>query len=310
MNRTMRYLAGGAFIGLALGLPLTAAADATQHYVPGVEGIQAASVPPPGFYLRFYGVYYDSDDVKVDAISSDDGAIPGGGDSATVKAVVPRAIWITGQKFLGADYGMELIAPILDKSVDALGLSEGDSGIGDVYFGPLVLAWHGERYDAVAAAGYWTDAFGDYDDSNPVAAAASTSSGYSNVMLTLGGTWYLTADRGWAVSLLNRYETLASDIEHTDITPGDNWVAEWGISRNFSPALSVGLVGYDSIQVTEDDAPAGVPTPKDQVHAVGGQVSYRSTSLGMFFDAAFYKEYQAEHRPEGTTFRLIVTIPL
>uniref|UniRef100_UPI000382CB0C SphA family protein n=1 Tax=Arhodomonas aquaeolei TaxID=2369 RepID=UPI000382CB0C len=286
-----------------------ASADATQHYVPGVEGSLGASVPPPGFYLRTYGVYYDSDNVKVDAISDNDGEIPGGDDSATVRAVVPRAIWITDKQFLGADYGMEAIAPILDKDVDAMGLSESDSGLGDVFLSPLILAWHGERYDTVLAAGYWTDAFSDYDDDNPVAAAASVGQGYSNVMVTLGGTWYLTADRTWAVSLLNRYETMASEVEGSNITPGDNLVAEWGVSYDVNPALTLGLVGYDSWQLTEDDAPAGVPTPEDEVHAIGGQLTYRSKSLGMAFDAALYDEYDSKHRPEGTTARVIVTIP-
>nr|AIK66577.1 hypothetical protein [Arhodomonas sp. Seminole] len=308
MTHSLRWLGAG-FVAGALVLPATALADAVQHYVPGVEGNKAASVPPPGFYLRNYGVYYDSDDVKVDAISDNDGAIPGGDDSATVKAVVSRAIWITEHKVLGADYGMEAIVPILDKEVDAMGLSESDSGLGDVFLSPLILTWHGAQYDAVFAAGYWTDAFSDFYDDNPVAAAASAGQGYSNVMLTFGGTWYPTPERRWALSLLNRYETLASEIESTDIEPGDNWVAEWGISYDVNPALTLGLVGYDSWQLTEDDAPAGVPTPKDEVHAVGAQLSYRSKSLGMSFDAALYDEYHSEHRPEGTTARVIVTIP-
>jgi hypothetical protein len=159
------------------------------------------------------------------------------------------------------------------------------------------------------AAGYWTDVFSDYDDDNPVAAAASVGQGYSNVMITIGGTWYVTADRRWAASLLNRYETMASDIEGTDIEPGDNWVAEWGISYTFNQVITVGLVGYDSWQLSEDDAPSGTPTPKDEVHAVGGQLTYRSRLLGMTFDGALYGEYHSEHRPEGMTARIIATIP-
>ncbi|MCS4504989.1 transporter, partial [Arhodomonas aquaeolei] len=156
MTHCNRLVAAGLATAIAAALPAAASADATQHYVPGVEGSLGASVPPPGFYLRTYGVYYDSDNVKVDAISDNDGEIPGGDDSATVRAVVPRAIWITDKQFLGADYGMEAIAPILDKDVDAMGLSESDSGLGDVFLSPLILAWHGERYDTVLAAGYWT----------------------------------------------------------------------------------------------------------------------------------------------------------
>ncbi|MDZ7809445.1 MAG: transporter [Arhodomonas sp.] len=264
MKHSIRRLGAGLVAG-AFALPASALADAVQHYVPGVEGNKAASVPPPGFYLRNYGVYYDSDTVRVDTPSGD-GSLPVD-SSAEVFAVVPRAIWITEQKFLGADYGMELIAPILDKEVKVGGVRESDSGLGDVFFGPLILAWHGDQYDTVFAAGYWTDAFSDFYDDNPVAAASSAGQGYSNVMFTFGGTWYPAEDRRWAFSLLNRYETLASEVEGTDVEPGDNLVAEWGISYDVNPALTLGLVGYDSWQLEGDDAPAGVPTPKDEVQA-------------------------------------------
>ncbi|KLR58378.1 meta-pathway phenol degradation-like protein, partial [Diaphorobacter sp. J5-51] len=48
-------LAGG------LAAPL---AQAEGHYVPGVEGMQAASVPPPGFYYLGYLLNYDIDDFR------------------------------------------------------------------------------------------------------------------------------------------------------------------------------------------------------------------------------------------------------
>ena len=31
---------------------------AQAHYVPGVEGLKGASLPPPGFYVRDYNVFY------------------------------------------------------------------------------------------------------------------------------------------------------------------------------------------------------------------------------------------------------------
>jgi len=33
----------------------------TGHYVNGVEGIKAASLPPPGYYYRLYTVLYSAD---------------------------------------------------------------------------------------------------------------------------------------------------------------------------------------------------------------------------------------------------------
>ena len=51
-------------------LPLYASAGG--HYVPGVEGLQAASAPPPGLYYLAYLVDYDMDSFRA----------PGGGSAS------------------------------------------------------------------------------------------------------------------------------------------------------------------------------------------------------------------------------------
>uniref|UniRef100_UPI0013D3DC55 transporter n=2 Tax=Pseudomonadota TaxID=1224 RepID=UPI0013D3DC55 len=60
---------------------------------------------------------------------------------------------------LGADYGVEAIVPLVRTSltINAAGIADSRSGVGDVYVGPLVLGWHGAQWDAVAAAGMWLD---------------------------------------------------------------------------------------------------------------------------------------------------------
>ena len=42
-------------------------------------------------------------------------------------------------------------------TINAAGIADSRSGVGDVYVGPLVLGWHGAQWDAVAAAGMWLD---------------------------------------------------------------------------------------------------------------------------------------------------------
>ena len=39
------------------------AAQETTQYVNGVEGIKAATLPPPGVYYRLYGVFYTADEL-------------------------------------------------------------------------------------------------------------------------------------------------------------------------------------------------------------------------------------------------------
>src|SRR5450830_615151 len=137
----------------AVALAAALSAQAGGHYVAGVEGIQAASVPPPGTYYLGYLVDYNIEHLKAPGTSND---IPGS-NTGTVVALANRVVWISPYKFLGADYGMETIVPVLSTSLtfNTPGISETQSGIADVYVGPLVLGWHGGNWDAVAAAGVW-----------------------------------------------------------------------------------------------------------------------------------------------------------
>ena len=63
-----------AILGAALlALPQVIQAQPTAHYVPGTEGLKAASLPPPGIYLRDYNVFFYSDTLN----DSHGNSIPG-----------------------------------------------------------------------------------------------------------------------------------------------------------------------------------------------------------------------------------------
>ena len=163
-----------AALALLAGLsPL--AAQAEGHYVPGVEGIQAASAPPPGVYYLGYLVNYNINSFRAPGSSTN---LPGH-NSGTVTALANRFVWMTGHQVLGADYGVEAIVPLLRTSltINAAGISDSRSGVGDVYVGPLVLGWHGTQWDAVAAAGMWLD-------SGSTGQPASAGKGFKSTMLT------------------------------------------------------------------------------------------------------------------------------
>lgn len=271
------------------------------HYIPGVEGIGGATVPPEGLYYRGYAVHYD-----IRSINDQDGnAIPGDNDG-TVNALANRFVWITGHQFLGADYGMEAIVPIQDMSLEfsGLGLDADDSGLGDVFLGPLVLGWHGDRWDAVAAAGVWLDT-GDFDATSP----ASPGKGYRTTMLTLGGTWHFDEERRWSLSALSRYE-IKSHQDETNIRPGDSWLVEWVLSHRLSSGLELGLVGYDAWQLESDAASAA--GGKAEKHAVGAEAGYFWPDMGLGLRGAFYHEYDVASAggapiPEGNLLRLQLT---
>ncbi|MGE4534921.1 SphA family protein [Halomonas sp.] len=287
---------------LGTTLAATPALAVNGHYVPGIEGLSAAAAPPAGLYYRAYLMRYDIDsfrDAKGDAAP--------GSNSGSVNALAHRFIWMTGKTFLGADYGVETIIPMLDVELDldVAGRSFDDYGVGDVFVGPVILGWHGERWDATFAAGHWFDT-ADFDADNP----ASVGKGYGTTMLTLGGMWHLDAEKTWNVSALSRYE-VKTEQDETNITPGDSWLVEWGIGHRLENGLELGLVGYDAWQLEADEGAA--TTAKAERHAIGVEAGYLWPSAGVMLKGAAYHEYDAEGgglkglESEGDAIRLQLT---
>lgn len=266
------------------------------HYAAGIEGLKAASAPPAGTYYRGYLVHYD-----IDSVQGPGGDKLPGDNTGTVTALANRFIWITDKKFLGADYGMEAIVVGQRNSFDfrGLGFDETEAGVGDVFLGPVILAWHGQQWDSVFAAGYWFDT-GDYSSINPV----SIGKGFGSTMLTLGGAWHVNEARTWSLSALSRYE-IKTEQDETDVTPGDSWLVEWGISHQLAEGLDVALVGYDGWQLESDRGGNG--NAKVEQHAVGAEVAAVVPAIGAMLTGAVYTEYSNENRPEGELFRMSLT---
>ena len=282
-----------AALALLAGLsPL--AAQAEGHYVPGVEGIQAASAPPPGVYYLGYLVNYNINSFRAPGSSTN---LPGH-NSGTVTALANRFVWMTGHQVLGADYGVEAIVPLLRTSltINAAGISDSRSGVGDVYVGPLVLGWHGTQWDAVAAAGMWLD-------SGSTGQPASAGKGFKSTMLTGGLTYYFDTAKTLSGSALLRFERHGktdSGLRH-----GNQVTMEWGLGKAFGP-VQAGVVGYSQWQTSNDSGP-GASLNKSSRHALGAEVVY-PMAPGLALTGAVYKELRAEAgtgpQPKGSLVRL------
>ncbi|MFY0991717.1 SphA family protein [Halomonas sp. C05BenzN] len=288
---------------LGAGLLATSALAANGHYAPGIEGLSAAAAPPEGLYYRGYLLHYD-----VERFNDARGDAAPGRNEGTVTALANRFIWMTDKQFLGADYGMEAIVPMFDIEfdLDVAGSNRfSDKGVGDLFVGPVILGWHGERWDATFAAGHWFDT-ASFDAGNP----ASVGKGYGTTMLTLGGVWHLDADRRWNLSALSRYE-IKTEQEDTGITPGDSWLVEWGLGHRLANGLELGLVGYDAWQLEADDGAA--TGAKAERHAIGVEAGYLWPAVGVQLKGAAYHEYDAEAgglkglESEGDAIRLQLT---
>ena len=298
MNQSIPcFLLGAGLLALSGRLP--AQPIVAAHYPAGAEGIKGASLPPPGLYFRDYTFFYTADRFKNGPPEFD--------IFACLNA--PRLIWMTDWKIFGANYGMDVIVPFgyMDWEVSAPGgppgttVSDSYFGIGDIQIEPLLLSWHLPQVDLAAGYAVWAPT-GDFSPGRPDMLAK----GFWSHMLTFGSTFYLDAEKTWALSLLNRYE-FCHEQEQTDIKPGQVYTLEFGLSKALQPTLDVGLIGYWQQQTTDDRGGMTTSTGRDRKLGLGAEVSGLCPALGMFTSLRYAYEFDAADRPEGHLLTLTLT---
>jgi hypothetical protein len=280
-------------------LPGILQAQPSAHYVPGSEGIQAATLPPPGFYVRDYNYFYWAGQVNN---ASGHSAGPPNFEAFTY-ANIPRVIWICGtnSSFLGGNIGVDALLPLVDQHVRAGGFDSTTFGIGD-FFGEGTLSWHIKQFDFAVGSGVWAPT-GD-SPTQPSAPSTRVGGGYWTFMQTAGATWYIDDEKTWAVSALNRYE-FNTEQRDTHVTPGDAYTLEWGISKGVCKEADLGVVGYYQQQVT---ANSGSPaSSRNRVAAIGPEVNVVFPDLMLFVSLRYNYEFMAENRAQGNAITLTLT---
>jgi hypothetical protein len=296
MNRkipSVRLLLAGCVL-FALAAQVQGQLPVGSHYPAGAEGIKGASLPPPGVYLRDYNFFYSA--CSVDGLPVD----------ADIFAYVqaPRLIWMTDWKILGATYGMDVIVPFAYKNVSAT-FGDGDKfGLADFQIEPVLLSCHLQRFDFSGGYALWVPS-GEFSTSSPVKQLTSPGSGFWTHMFTLGGVWYPDSEKTWALSLLNRYE-INTEQDDTDITPGNMYTLEWGLSKTVYKGVDVGFIGYYQQLVTEDSGP-GSSSDKSHVVGIGPEIVGMIPKVNVTASLRYAYEVAVKDRPEGQLFTLTLT---
>lgn len=277
-------------LSAALGI---AAAQAQDHQYPiGVEGLKAGTLPPPGVYLRDYNLFYFAgtlNDYQGHKVPVD--------FDVFAYAQAPRLIWISELKILGANYGADMLVPFIYTDFRAP-FQASEFGLGDIFFEPITLSWHGKQFDAGVGYGFWAP-------TGESGAPADPGKGYWDQMFTLGGTWYPDTARTWNVSALARYE-ISSNTNPYDIRPGNMLSVEGGIGKNLAPTFMFGLAGYVQQQTTYSSG-ALASSQLTQVYGIGPEIEWVIPKWAFITSLRYIFELGSTGRPQGDTITLTLT---
>lgn len=299
MSNQLTKSIGGLLIAGLLTLANSTHAQESAHYVPGVEGIKGASLPPPGFWLRDYNVAYYADTLNAPNGSKVDGVDA----KAFIYANVPRLLWITDTKVLGGYLGLDALVPLQYTDLDIKAgphtvIDSSTFGIGDMF---VEGTWssHLKQFDLALGYGIWAPT--GNTEPPPTTRAGL---GYWTHMLTAGATWYIDNEKRWALSALNRYE-FSTEKEDTEQIPGQAYTLEWGASYGVTKTVDVGAVGYYQQQVNPSSGDSW--SNRNRVAAVGPEISAFFPKMMLGVSLRYEYEFMAENRLQGNTFTLTVT---
>lgn len=201
---------------------------------------------------------------------------------------------------------MDIIVPVLanSNSIDAYNFNDSDIGLGDICIEPLVLGWHMDRSDFTFALGINLPT-GEFDENE-----LTVGNGYFSGIMTLGATYYIDQAKSWTVSALSR-TLVYGEQDDTDITPGWEFIVEWGIGKEF--AVSKGLLirpalcGNAYWQMGEDSGP-GTTDDKGKNYALGAEINLFWLPPHLFqTNLRVLKDFGSEDEAEATRICLTFT---
>ena len=294
-----------AVVFCVLGLAGVALANpGTSSALNGVEDVFTGYLPPPGFHLLNYVLYYDGREIRDDDGHRIQGA------NATLVADAVRVIYAARDvRILGGRPAWHVVIPFVHKDLELPlpgGYAKSFSGLGDIYISPLILGWDFEETNFHVAAGL--DVImptGEYDKDYliPTPAGWSMNPNIGSHHWTFEPAFAATKIFGESGIILDAklmYDIHTEETD-TDIKTGDQFHMDYAATMQVDPALPlrVGVNGYYLTSLEKDKFKNNrIDGSKEQVFAIGPIVRYdfapvTSLTLKVLF------EQHVHNRPDG-----------
>jgi len=264
-----------------------------SHYPGGNDDFQAGALPPPGLYYLNYLMYYTADKLKDNA-----GRTVPVDFSLDATVDVLRFIYVTKKKLLGADVGMHIMIPVgyQHVSIDGPG-SQSKTGLGDIEFSPLVLAWHFNKNWHMIASVDIVAPTGAYDKDD----LSNIGRNYWTINPIVAFSYI--HDTGFEVS--GKFLYLINTVNSaTGYTSGQEFIVDYLVGQRIGN-WSIGINGAYYKQITDDsmrNEPSDFHGNKGQFFSIGPALQYNYKN--MCFNAKYQVDTSVKNKPEGEKFWL------
>jgi hypothetical protein len=290
---------------LSFFVAVTAEAQDLGHKLPGLLGLDAGRIPPPGLLLVDSVVSYKADELRdgkgnvipiegfeLNALSNATGflfttRLPEKDMLLTITAALPVARFST------------TVPDRPEASFDRFGLA-------DIYIQPVQLGWRKDKFDLVTAYAIYLPS-----GISPLAGGKGVSAGQVTHQFSVGGTTFRSDSRSLFVSALAGYE-LNLRKRNIDITRGDTFQIQGGAGVNrFHQTLELGIAGFGLWQVRDDrgsDLPPVLRGGRDRVLGLGPEAAILVKAIRSQFRIRYEWDAAVRSRPKGSVLVFGVNI--
>ena len=176
-----------------LCLALVSASPAQQlgHYIGGFTGLENGSSPPPGLYVASFGLVEPVDSIRG----------PRGNTvlkpNINVGGAIAAYSVTTEKKFLGAEYGLAFMVPVLNTRFNSnlFDVTDISAGLSDVLFMPINLGWTKGQANYTANYSFYAPT-GEFNPDS----ALNPGLGFWEHQIQAGLTYNLDKKKLWNVS--------------------------------------------------------------------------------------------------------------
>jgi hypothetical protein len=300
------------FLLLVICVDLVLAANSVDaqdlgHKLPGLIGLEAGKVPPPGLYLVDRLVSYDADELRDRrgaTIPVADlrllGRANGVGLSYTIQ--LPRRT---------TSFTMTAAAPLARLRLNIHDRPEANVdrfGLADIYIQPALLGWRLDRVDLVASYGLYLPT-----GTSPLAGGKGLSNGHVTHQFSAGGSIYNSKQRTFFVTALASYGANLRK-RRIDITRGDTLTIQGGAGTSlFNRVVEAGLAFHSLWQVRDDrgaELPVVLRGARDRVYGFGPDGAVMINAIQSQLRIRYEWDMGVRSRPQGNIFVVGLNVTL